>query len=86
MPVLPCKLPSHQSNCESVFVVILILSPALKLKSPGCCPSNGYSAVTTVGLVAFEFPKKQKKKKMTVQDLGFILNDKFHRVLKSSVP
>lgn len=49
MPVWPWSFPSHQSKCESVFEITVILSPAWKLKSPGCCPSKEYSAVTSTG-------------------------------------
>lgn len=39
--------PSHQSYWESVLVMTVIRSPGTKLRSPGCCPVNGWVAVTT---------------------------------------
>lgn len=47
MPTCPLSSPSHQSYCESVFVVTVMRSPTAKLRSPGCCPVNACMAVTT---------------------------------------
>lgn len=47
IPTWPFNSPSHQSYWESVLVTTVIRSPALKLRSPGCWPVNGWTAVTT---------------------------------------
>lgn len=47
MPTCPLSSPSHQSYCESVFVMTVMRSPTAKLRSPGCCPVNACMAVTT---------------------------------------
>lgn len=48
IPTRPLSsFPSHQSYWESVLVMTVIRSPGTKLRSPGCCPVNGWVAVTT---------------------------------------